>query len=405
MVFTKLLKKIFEYISMGNKVVSEGKNITKDFNSEKIANIKVGKEITTINQSKTYTIVECNKKSNGKSNGKFKNYVKIFNQNKRLNNIKGDPLYKQVIILYNFNLLFEYNPKLKELFDSININIDDNKIPKEIKKVANENSEGKYSGNFKKMYILLLELYTSKKEVENIQDPKQKEIVKEFLALLNDEYEYGQFDDIYKSYYVLSKKQQEELKAYVQKYKKEKEVNKNNKGNKYLGKTSPLEAFLKNPDVSDEEKKNASAMIDILIKPQNINGMKLPMGGARKFIKNKLYLFVLDSNVINLFNPFYGIGKGKNESLNLGRNRPTYKSYYGKIRNNTTVGYKKKCIINLLLSYDFTTLKNNIDANNLTTNQKLIVILLSMMYEFNKIILVKVKKVKKNKKTSNNSAN
>ena len=195
----------------------------------------------------------------------------------------------------------------------------------------------------------------------------------------------------------------------MQKYKKEKEVNKNNKGSKILGKTSPEEAFLKNPDVSDEEKNNAIAMIDILIEPLNISGVKLPMGGSRKFIENKLYLFVLDSNVINLFNPLYGIGIA-NKALNLGRNRRMYKRYYGKIRNNTTVGYQRKCIINLLLSYDFTTLKNNIDTNNLTTNQKLIVILLSMMYEFNKIIPDKVEKVKNNQSNStglnsNKSAN
>ena len=392
---------------MGNTVVKNkttGDNITNKFNKNKLANIKVGNKITNKN-SINYNITECNKKSNGNSNGNSnrnsKNYVKIFNQNKGLNNKDGNPLYKQAIILYNFNLLFDYNPKLKELFDSIVINTDDYKIPKKIKKLAKKNSEGKYSGNLEKMYVLLFMLYISKEAVNGIQDPEQKKIVKEFLALLNDEYEYGQFDNIYKSYSVLSKKQQEELKAYVQKYKKEKEVNKNNKGSKLTGKTSPGEAFLKNPDVSDEEKKNAIAMIDILTEPLNISGMKLPMGGARKFIENKLYLFVLDSNVINLFNPFYGIGKGKNNALNLGREKPMYKSYYGKIRNNTTVGYQRKCIINLLLSYDFTTLKNNIDTNNLTTNQKLIVILLSMMYEFNKIIPDKVEKIKNNQSNSN----
>jgi hypothetical protein len=364
---------------------STGENITNQFNKNKLSSVGIGSVITTINKNtpKEYKIIECNKKSNGKSNGKFKNYVKIFNQNKNLNNKKGDPLYKQVIILYNFNLLFDYNPKLKELFDSIDIDINNFKIPEYITIISQKNSEGKYSGNLAKMYIILLELYSSKEAVENIKDPKQKEIVKEFLELLNNEYEYGQFDNIYKSYYLLNKKQQEELKTYVQKYKKEKEVNKNNKGNKdnkYLGKTNPLEEFLKNPDVSDEEKDNAKKMIDILTEPLNINGVKLPMEGARKFIENKLYLFVLDSNVVNLFNPFYGIGTGENKSLNLGRNRPMYKSYYGKIRNNTTVGYQRKCIINLLLSYDFTTLKNNIDANNLTKNQKLVVILLSIIY-------------------------
>jgi hypothetical protein len=390
---------------MGNTVVKNkaGNNITSKFNKNKLANIKVGNTITNKN-STNYKIVECNKKSDGKSNGKSnvnsKNYVKIFNQNKDLNNKDGNPLYKQAIILYNFNLLFDYNPKLKELFDSIVINTSDYKIPKKIKKLAKKNSEGKYSGNLEKMYILLLELYNSKEAVNGIKDSEQKKIVKEFLALLNEEYEYGQFDNIYKSYYQLSKKQQEELKAYVQKYKKEKEVNKNNKGNKILGKTSSGESFLKNPDVSDEEKKNAIAMIDILIEPLNISGASIPMGGARKFIENKLYLFVLDSNVINLFNPFYGIGKSKNNALNLGREKPMYKSYYGKIRNNTKVGYQRKCIINLLLSYDFITLKNNIDTNNLTTNQKLIVILLSMMYEFNKIIPDKVEKVKNNQSNS-----
>ncbi len=375
---------------------STGENISNKFNKNKLSSIKVGNKITNKND-KEYTIIECNKKSNEKSNGNSKNYAKIFNQNKSLNNKNGNPLYKQAVILYNFNLLFEYNPKLKELFDSININVDDYKIPKKIKKLSKKNSEGKYSGNLEKMYILLLELYNSKEAVNGIKDSEQKKIVKEFLALLNDEYEVGQFDNIYKSYYPLSKKQQEELKAYVQKYKKGKEVNKNNKGNKYLGKTSSGEAFLKNPDVSDEEKKNATEMINILTEPLNINGMKLPMGGARKFIENKLYLFVLDTNVINLFNPFYGIGTGENKSLNLGREKPMYKSYYGKIRNNTTIGYQRKCIINLLLSYDFTTLKNNIDTNNLTTNQKLIVILLSMMYEFNNIIPDKAEKVKNNK--------
>ena len=376
---------------MGNTVVKNkttGDNITRKFNKNKLASIKVGNTITN-NKRINYKIVECNKKSNGKSNGKSKNYAKIFNQNKTLNNIKGKPLYKQVIILYNFNLLFEYNPKLKELFDSIVINTSDyDKIPKKITKLAKKNNEGKYSGNLEKMYIILLELYNSKEAVNGIEDSEQKKIVKEFLALLNEE--YGQFDNIYKSYYELSKNQQEELKAYVQKYKREKEVN---KGNKNFGKISPREAFLENPDVSDEEKKNAIAMIDILTEPLNISGVKFQMGGARKFIKDKLYLFVLDSNVINLFNSLHGLGKF-NKSLNLGRNRPMYENYYGEIRKNTTVGYKKKCIINLLLSYDFTTLKRNINENNLTTTQKLIVILLSMMYEFNKIIPDKVEKVK-----------
>ena len=387
---------------MGNTVVKNkttGDNITSKFNKNKLASIAVESEINTINTPpKKYKIVECNQKSNGNSNKKSNsNYAKIFNQNKTLNNIKGEPLYKQEIILYNFNLLFDYNPKLKELFDSIVINTSDyDKIPKKIKKLANENKEGKYSGNLGKMYIILLQLYNSKEAVNGIEDSEQKKIVKEFLALLNEE--YGQFDNIYKSYYELSKKQQDELKAYVQKYKREKEVN---KGNKNFGKISPREAFLENPDVSDEEKKNAIAMIDILTEPLNISGMKFPMGGARKFIKDKLYLFVLDSNVINLFNSLHGLGKF-NQSLNLGRNRPMYKIYYGEIRKNTTVGYKKKCIINLLLSYDFTTLKKNINKNNLTTTQKLIVILLSMMYEFNKIIPDKVEKVKNKKNTVNN---